>query len=129
MTQKSRSVELTQVTQWEHGKALRVEDYLAAEEPLEMRAGRHSLGVTLRTPGNDEELVVGFLFTEGIISRRKDLVSMRLPGDTDPQRNLVRVTLDSSVRLAAGSPARRSEERRVGKECMVQCRSRWSPYH
>ena len=23
----------------------------------------------------------------------------------------------------------RSEERRVGKECMVQCRSRWSPYH
>ena len=25
--------------------------------------------------------------------------------------------------------ATRSEERRVGKECMVQCRSRWSPYH
>ena len=25
--------------------------------------------------------------------------------------------------------ALRSEERRVGKECMVQCRSRWSPYH
>ena len=24
---------------------------------------------------------------------------------------------------------KRSEERRVGKECMVQCRSRWSPYH
>ena len=30
--------------------------------------------------------------------------------------------------LASG-PEDRSEERRVGKECMVQCRSRWSPYH
>ena len=28
-----------------------------------------------------------------------------------------------------GLPAARSGERRVGKECMVQCRSRWSPYH
>ena len=27
------------------------------------------------------------------------------------------------------APPSRSEERRVGKECMVQCRSRWSPYH
>lgn len=116
MTQKNRNVELTQVTQWEHGKALRVEDYLAAEEPLEMRAGRSSLGVTLRTPGNDKELVAGFLFTEGILSRRKDLVSMRLPGVTDTERNLVRVTLDSSVRLAAGSPARRFS---AGSACGV----------
>src|SRR3546814_7605239 len=28
-----------------------------------------------------------------------------------------------------GFPARRSEERRVGKECVSTCRSRWSPYH
>ena len=28
-----------------------------------------------------------------------------------------------------GRPMRRSEERRVGKECHVVCRSRWSPYH
>ena len=30
---------------------------------------------------------------------------------------------------AALDAFKRSEERRVGKECMVQCRSRWSPYH
>ena len=30
---------------------------------------------------------------------------------------------------AANGQGERSEERRVGKECMVQCRSRWSPYH
>ena len=116
MTQKSRKVELTQVTQWEHGKALRVEDYLAAEEPLEMRAGRSSLGVTLRTPGNDEELVAGFLFTEGVISRRKDLVSMRLPSEADAERNLVRVTLNSGVRPGASSPARRFS---AGSACGV----------
>src|SRR5258707_5899075 len=107
MAKKSRNIELTQVTQWEDGKATSVEDYLAAEEPLEMRAGRYSLGVTLRTPGNDEELVAGFLFTEGIISRREDLAALRMPDDTAPEKNLVRVTLDSSVRLAANSAARR----------------------
>ena len=31
--------------------------------------------------------------------------------------------------LAVGPGARRSEERRVGKECSLTCRSRWSPYH
>src|SRR5579864_334048 len=116
MTQKSRSIELTQVIQWENGKATRVEDYLAAEEPLEMRAGRYSLGVTLRTPGNDEELVAGFLFTEGILSRREHLVALRLPGDSDRERNLVRVTLDSKVRLDAGSAARRFS---AGSACGV----------
>jgi FdhD protein len=116
MAQKNRSIELTQVTQWEDGKATRVEDYLAAEEPLEMRAGRYSLGVTLRTPGDDKELVAGFLFTEGIISRREHLVSLRLPGAAAPERNLVRVTLASKVRLAAGSAARRFS---AGSACGV----------
>jgi FdhD protein len=116
MAQKKRSIELTQVTQWEDGKVARVEDYLAAEEPLEMRSGRYSLGVTLRTPGDDEELVAGFLFTEGIISRREDLVSLRMPSDKSPERNLVRVTLDPSVRLATNSAARRFS---AGSACGV----------
>jgi FdhD protein len=116
MTQKTRNIELTLVTQWEDGKSTRLEDYLAAEEPLEMRAGRFSLGVTLRTPGDDKELVAGFLFTEGIISRREHLVSMRLPGKADAERNLVRVTLNSKVRLAAGSAARRFS---AGSACGV----------
>src|SRR5579864_4451894 len=107
MTQKSRNIELTQVTQWEDGKTTRVEDYLAAEEPLEMRAGRYSLGVTLRTPGDDEELVAGFLFTEGIISRREDLAALRMPGNSEAEKNLVRVTLAPGVRLAANNAARR----------------------
>src|SRR3546814_11764779 len=33
------------------------------------------------------------------------------------------------ARVALGGDAKRSEERRVGKECVSTCRSRWSPYH
>jgi FdhD protein len=116
MAKKNRSIELTQVTQWEEGRASRVEDYLAAEEPLEMRAGQYSLGVTLRTPGDDEELVAGFLFSEGIISKREDLVALRMPGEKDVEKNLVRVALDPSVRLTSNSAARRFS---AGSACGV----------
>ena len=116
MAQKSRNVELTQVINWEDSAATRVEDYLAAEEPLEMRAGRYSLGVTLRTPGDDEELVAGFFFTEGIISRREDLVAMSVPSDSAVEKNLVRVSLDPRVRLVANSAARRFS---AGSACGV----------
>jgi FdhD protein len=116
MARKSRNIELTQVTQWENGNATRAEDYLAAEEPLEMRAGRYSLGVTLRTPGDDEELVAGFLFSEGIISKQEDLVALRMPDDNAPEKNLVRVTLGPSVRLAPNSAARRFS---AGSACGV----------
>jgi FdhD protein len=116
MPQKIRSIELTQVVEWDDSKSSRFEDYLAAEEPLEMRAGRRSLGLTLRTPGNDEELVAGFLFTEGIISRREHLLSLQLPGNAAPERNLVRVMLSPKVRLAAGAAARKFS---AGSACGV----------
>jgi FdhD protein len=116
MTQKSRNIEITQVTDWQDGRVTQFEDYLAAEEPLEIRAGRHSLGVTLRTPGDDEELVAGFLFTEGIIARREDLLALQMPGDTSAERNLVGVTLDSGVRVKTGNAARRYS---AGSACGV----------
>ena len=57
------------------------EDELAIEEPLEIQlqlntaSGRinKNIAVTMRTPGNDEELAAGFLFTEGIISNREQV--------------------------------------------------------
>jgi FdhD protein len=116
MSQKSRTIELTQVIQWLDGATTRVEDCLAAEEPLEMRAGRHPLGVTLRTPGNDEELVAGFLFTEGVISQREDLIELQLPGENAPERNLVRVRLGSNVRLSRDNAARKFS---AGSACGV----------
>lgn len=72
-----RSMKITQVTVWGSGSAQRVEDWLASEEPLEIRCGRRSLGVTMRTPGHDHELVAGLLFTDGIIRSPDQLVWVR----------------------------------------------------
>jgi FdhD protein len=44
-----------------------VEDVVALEEPLEIRVDGAALAVTMRTPGNDEELALGFLYGEGLI--------------------------------------------------------------
>jgi FdhD protein len=43
------------------------EDAVAVEEPLEIRVDGEPLAVTMRTPGNDEELALGFLYTEALI--------------------------------------------------------------
>src|SRR3954471_9017801 len=54
-----------------HAPVLRddgVEDRIAVEEPLEIRVGGRALAVTMRTPGNDEELAVGFLHREGLLA-------------------------------------------------------------
>lgn len=52
-------------------------DTLAGEEPLELRVGGKSLAVTMRTPGADFDLAAGFLVSEGVISQREDLATMR----------------------------------------------------
>jgi FdhD protein len=44
-----------------------VDDLVAIEEPLEIRVDGAALAVTMRTPGHDEELALGFLYGEGLI--------------------------------------------------------------
>src|SRR3954449_3593041 len=58
----------------------RERDELAVEEPLEIRVDGVPLAVTMRTPGEDEELAVGFLAGEGLIGGFDDLVHV---GPTD----------------------------------------------
>lgn len=76
-------------------------DHLVTEEPLEIRlaAGgeERSVAVTMRTPGADEDLALGFLFAEGVIAAREEVVGfVRLedpwgaPGDPS---NVLRVEL------------------------------------
>jgi len=74
--EKQRSVNLTRVSEWDDGNIGRKDDYLAAEEPLEIRVGDDPLSVTMRTPGHDEELAAGFLFTEGLIQNREQIVAL-----------------------------------------------------
>ncbi len=79
-------------------------DAVAVEEPLEIRIDGRPVAVTMRTPGNDLELVAGFLLTEGVIDGADDIRAMAHVDDPlDPQGN----TVDTV--LAEGVPAARRE--------------------
>jgi FdhD protein len=90
-----RSVELTQVTEWEDGEVRSGTDDLAAEEPLQILACGEPLVVTMRTPGHDRELAAGFLWTEGLITSRDQIVSF---GDEESARGKGANTIDVALR-------------------------------
>ncbi|WP_203660306.1 formate dehydrogenase accessory sulfurtransferase FdhD [Actinocatenispora rupis] len=77
-------------------------DTLVVEEPLEVRVDGAPLAVTMRTPGHDVDLAVGFLCTEGVIGSTADVVSARHCAGADGEPNTYNV-LD--VVLAEGTPA------------------------
>jgi FdhD protein len=61
-----------------NGSALRQDrDFLATEEPLEIRVEGHNIAIVMRTPGEDHELAAGFLVTEGLLHTVSDLVDIR----------------------------------------------------
>jgi FdhD protein len=94
MRPPQRSVELTQVTEWDKGVVRSVQDSLAAEEPLEIRIGDTPLTVTMRTPGNDVELAAGFLLTEGIIESREQVARIGAANTSNgAKKNAVEVDL------------------------------------
>ncbi|HXF56835.1 MAG TPA: formate dehydrogenase accessory sulfurtransferase FdhD [Actinomycetota bacterium] len=76
-----RSVVAARVRAIRDGTVLERPDRVAAEEPMEVRVagpGQEpvSVAVTMRTPGNDFELAVGFLFTEGVLASGEDVASV-----------------------------------------------------
>jgi len=77
-------------------------DLLAGEEPLEVRVGGTSFTVTMRTPGHDFDLVVGFLVSEGVVRRAEDVARMDYRGAVGPTGERDYNVVD--VRLAAGVP-------------------------
>ncbi len=90
-----------------------VADYVAVEEPLEIRLGystpdgraTRSVSITMRTPGNDRELAVGFLYTEAIIRRPEDIASIETCGPPAPDsgnHNVIRVDLLPDVTVDLG---------------------------
>ncbi|MGQ4619652.1 formate dehydrogenase accessory sulfurtransferase FdhD [Nocardia sp. R7R-8] len=81
-------------------------DTLAVEEPLEIRIGGQSLTVTMRTPGNDIDLVHGFLLSEDIIRSAEDIVAARYCAGTDDQGRNTYNVLDITLRTPVAVPTR-----------------------
>lgn len=97
MRPAQNSMEITQVTEWRDGVRHQVSDYLAAEEPLELRIGSTPLSVTMRTPGHDLELAAGFLLTEGILEEPQQLAGLRaIANERTGKQNIVEATLTES---------------------------------
>lgn len=91
-----------EVRRWRAGEARLESDELAVEAPLEIRLGKNPLNVVMRTPGDDEELVAGFLFDEGIIDGASDIRAIgRPPLLSDAERgNVIAVELAHGARRA-----------------------------
>jgi len=60
------------------GRAIERPDTLAVEEPLQIRVGPAVVTTTMRTPGDDFDLIAGWLVAEGIVTAAADVVAMRI---------------------------------------------------
>lgn len=89
------------------GPFVDADDELVVEEPLEIRVARvedrgavpRNVSVTMRTPGHDFELAVGFLFTEGIIQHPEDVAAVEYGRShlEGPSENVVDVVLARGI--------------------------------
>jgi FdhD protein len=59
------------------GRATRSRDRVAVEEPLELRVAGRPVGVTMRTPGNDAELAIGYCLSEGLVASHDQIEAVR----------------------------------------------------
>ena len=90
------------IDRWSSERIERVADHVVIEEPLEIRvrapeeSAYQTLSLTMRTPGNDIELAVGFLHGEGLISRREEILDARL---AEAPGNEVQLTVAPTVNL------------------------------
>ena len=91
---------------YKDGRLTDRKDRLATEEPLEIRVViggvSRTVAVTMRTPGSDFELAAGFLFAEGVVTRKEQVLRISYCKDADlpPEQlyNIVIVELDPSLR-------------------------------
>jgi FdhD protein len=111
-----------EIRHWQENTWQQREEQLTVEEPFEVRINNQSLAVIMRTPGHDQELAMGFLFSEGVIHHADEVESIRGAVDDDglPLENVLNVVLRSSAQSCAvpsqpdgssGSPAPLTFER------------------
>ena len=108
----NRSKTSVRVTAVRAGESVQRADVVAAEEPMEIRAGGPAqdpipVAVTMRTPGNDFELAVGFLFTEGLIGPG-DVTRVSYCDSLEGDQDYNVVTVRTNTQIDESSMARRN---------------------
>jgi FdhD protein len=107
MTGSSLAVDISRV---EGDQDQNVSDVVAIEEPLEIQlssstaagSAAKSISITMRTPGDDANLALGFLLTEGIIESADQIMSVGHRGEPTPEsgrQNIIRVELRPDVEV------------------------------
>ena len=92
----------TRVMRWANGGLdNETEDWVAREEPLEIRIKGESIVVTMRTPGHDKELAIGFLLAEGVITNSSDVLEIAYcqQGEASLHKNILNVFLSPEVEI------------------------------
>lgn len=113
MTDVQRHRDCT-VEKLREGVRQRESDAVAVEEPLEIRLGftakgqreERPIAVTMRTPGHDQELALGFLITEGIVRSTDEVLKIWNPAPAAPGQahsNVIRVDLQAEVNVDLGA--------------------------
>jgi FdhD protein len=103
------------VGRWVQGVWERVEDVVAAEEPLQLALNGDPLSVVMRTPGNDIELALGLLWAERVITSLDQVELIRVSAESGETEAVVPVLADAidsnlvDVHLVEGAPGRRPE--------------------
>ena len=99
-----------QTIKYKENKPSAVNDFVSIEEPLEMMVRykknkkwiNESISITMRTPKNDEDLIVGLLFCEGIINKVSEIEKIEFLGDEVGKfkiQNKIQITLNSGENL------------------------------
>ena len=104
------------VTKLKENKTEELKDHVSVEEPLEMNLRfkqnsnwhTENLSITMRTPGNDEDLVAGFLFNERIIEDVSQIIKIEKQGDQVGDYNIqnkIEATINNDNEfIPSGSP-------------------------
>ena len=101
------------VTKLRENKTEEVKDHVSVEEPLEMNLRfkqnsnwlKENLSITMRTPGNDEDLVAGFLFNERIIDNVNQIIKIEKQGEQVGDYNIqnkIEATINNTENIDIG---------------------------
>ena len=99
-----------QTIKYKNDKLSTLDDLVSIEEPLEMTVRykkntewvNNPISITMRTPKNDEDLIVGLLFCEGIVSTISEIENIELLGDKVGKfklQNKIQITLNNGENL------------------------------